>query len=223
VRKWLLILGLVAAGLLLVAGVGVFALYHAARHVPDFYQQALSQNPQAAELASDAMLEQTAALTSDIRRGGHWQAVFTADQINGWLAVDLERNHPDLLPSSLSAPRVAIRPDRMWLAFRLDRNDFKSVVSLAADVYLAEPNVVALRIRQARAGLIPLPLDAFLEKIAEKASDLDLDIQWRQAEGDPVVEITVPAPRDEDDQAVRIESLQLGEGKLTVSGSTEPE
>ena len=220
-RKWLLRLSLIAVVILLAVGAGVLGVYRASQHVPEFYEHALTGDPKAAEDASDEMIEQAAALASDIRKGGQWEAVFTAEQINGWLAVDLERNYPDLLPSSLSDPRVAIEPDQMWIACRLTRRNLKSVVSMAADVYLAEPNVIALRIRRARAGIVPLPLDTVLDKISQKASDLDLDIQWRQAEGDPVVEISIPPPRDEDDKAVRIEALRLGKGKLYLSGSTE--
>jgi hypothetical protein len=216
-------LALVALGLLLAAGLGLFAVYQASQHVPAFYEEALAHDPKAAEDASGEMIEQAAALASDMKKGGQWQAVFTAEQINGWLAVDLERNYPDLLPSSLSDPRVAIEPDQMWIACRLERRNLNSVVSLAADAYLAEPNVLALRIRRARAGMVPLPLETVLDKISEKASELDLDIRWRQAEGDPVVEIVMPPPRDEEEKAVRIEALRLAEGKIYLSGSTEEE
>lgn len=220
-RKWLFRLTLVTVFALLALGVGFLALYRASQHVPKFYEQALTGDPKAVEDASDEMIEQAAALANEIRQGGQWEAVFTAEQINGWLAVDMERNYPDLLPSSLSDPRVAIEPDQMWIACRLERHNLKSVVSMAADVYLAAPNVIALRIRRARAGLVPLPLGKVLDTISQQASDLDLAIQWRQAEGDPVVEIAIPPPRDEDDKAVRIEALRLGEGKLYLSGSTE--
>lgn len=220
-RKWVLRLTLVALVALLAVGGGLFGLYRASQHVPEFYAHALTENPKTVEDASDEMIEQAAALANEISQGSEWEAVFTAEQINGWLAVDMEQNYPDLLPSSLSDPRVAIQPDQMLIACRLERRHLKSVVSMAADVYLAAPNVIALQIRRARAGLVPLPLDKVLDKISEKASDLDLEIQWRQAEGDPVVEISVPPPRDEDDDAVRIEALRLGEGKLYLSGSTE--
>ena len=95
-------------------------------------------------------------------------------------------------------------------------------MSLAVDVYLAKPNVLALRIRKARAGLLPVPLKTITDQITEKAEEMDLGLRWRQADGDPVAEIPIPPPRDADDKAVRVETLRLGEGKVYLAGSTEP-
>ena len=158
-KRRLVTVALVVLGLVLVVSLGLTTVYWGSQQVPEFYEQALAEDPQAAEQASGEMLEQAAALASDIEQGGRWEAVFTAEQINGWLAVDMERNYPDLLPSSLSDPRVAIEPDTFWIACRIDRGKLKGVVSMAADAYLARTNVVALRIRHARAGILPLPLD----------------------------------------------------------------
>jgi hypothetical protein len=221
VRRRLVTVGFVALGLVLLVGLGLLAVYWGSQHVPAFYRQALAGDPKAAEEASGRMIEQAAALASHVEKGGRWEAVFTAEEINGWLAVDMERNYPDLLPPSLSDPRVDIQPEGVWIACRLDRGNMTSVVSLGADLYLARPNVVALRIRQARAGVLPLPLDTVLDKISEQADELDLQIAWLQTEGDPVVEITLPPPRSEDDKAIQIEAIRLGQGKIYLSGSSD--
>ncbi len=221
-RKRLLIAAFSLAALSLGLGVAAFAAYRLSQQVPEFYQQALRADPQSEQEASDLMLQEATALASEVRQGGDWQAVFTAEQINGWLAVDMVRNHPDLLPRSVSDPRVAIGPEQVRLACRVDRRNWKGVVWLAVDVYLAdEPNVIALRIRGARAGVLPLPLDMILDHIGRKADQLDLRIRWRQADGDPVVEIPVPPPRDAEEKVLRIETLQLAEGKVYLSGSTQ--
>src|SRR5215467_5920384 len=63
-------------------------LYWACQQSPPFYNQALAQDPATAHSASDALVRQAAELASDVRRPGRWQAQFTAEQINGWLAYD---------------------------------------------------------------------------------------------------------------------------------------
>lgn len=219
-RRPLRTTALVVCGLLLAAGLAGLAIYRASQAMPEFYLQALEADDQVQEQASDEMVQRATALASDVKKQGDWKAVFTAQQINGWLAVDMVENHPDLLPSSLSDPRVAIDPERLQVAFRAKRGQWKGVVSLAVDVYLAKPNVVALRIRGARAGLLPIPLRTVLDKITEKVDELDLQVQWLTVDGDPVAEMTLPPPRDADDKEVRIETLELGEGKIYLAGST---
>jgi hypothetical protein len=207
-------------GILLVAA-GLSALYAATQHVPEFYRQAIAADPAAQRQQSEQMLQQATALMSSFKKQGHWEAVFTAEQINGWLAVDMVQNHPDTLPSSLHDPRVAIEPDRMTLACRFRWGPFSSVLNLTVDPYLAESNVLALRIRNARAGLLPMPLGKVLDHISETARHTDLRLTWRRVGGDPVALISLPAPGDPDGEVVRIETLQLGRGEIYVAGTTQ--
>lgn len=211
----------VALGIAVTIAIVLLLLYMAARHEPAFYRRAMEIEPAVLEKASDRMLQQATALASAVKHEGHWEALFTAEQINGWLAVDMARNHSDLLPASLSDPRVAIEPERMRIACRLDRGNWRSVLSLSVDVYLAEPDVIAVRIREARAGALPLPLQGILDRISEEANQTDVEVRWLQAEGDPVAEIPIPPLRDAKGKVIRIETLQLGEGKVYLSGVTE--
>ena len=201
---------------------GGFALFQATRQVPDFYHQALQADTAAQRVASDEMLQKAAALASDLKKEGTWRALFTAEEINGWLAVDLTDNYPGALPESLSDLRVTIGSDQLTLACRLDRDGWQCVVSLLVEVYLAEPNVLALRIRKARAGAIPLPLDDVLEQISRAARRMDLELEWRQADGDPVALLSIRSPKDADGRLVRIESLELAENEIYLAGSTGP-
>jgi len=220
VRKRLRIGILLGCGVLLVACGTLLVVWKMSQQVPEFYVQALEVDPAKQEEASDQMLERATALASDVRQEGRWKALFTAEQINGWLAVDMVKNHPDLLPRSVGDPRVAIEPDKVTVACRFQRGQIDTVLSLTADVYLSEPNVAALRIRKARAGMLPLPLEKVLERISEAANRLNLDIRRRQAEGDPVILISIPQ-RTEGGRLVRVESLRLGEGEIYLSGSTD--
>ncbi|OHB67618.1 MAG: hypothetical protein A2V70_03470, partial [Planctomycetes bacterium RBG_13_63_9] len=185
--KKLRIAALVGCGLVLVVAVGFFALYKGLKHEPQFYREALAVDPAAQKQTSDEMLRRATALRNDVQRGGPWHALFTAEQINGWLAVDLAENYPDALPETLSDPRVAIRPDRIMLACRLRQAYGSSVVSLTVEPYLPEPNLLALRIRQARAGALPAPLGKILDGISQAAAQAQLRVHWQQADGDPVV------------------------------------
>jgi hypothetical protein len=95
------------------------------------------------------------------------------------------------------------------------------VVSLIVEPSLPEPNVLALRIRKARAGMLPVPLGKILDRISQAARKTGLRLQWRQAGGDPVVFISIPPPQNQHDRLVQIETLRLGKGEIYLAGTTK--
>lgn len=220
-KRWLQ-LGLGLASLLLViAAAAMFLVQRASQHVPEFYAEALKADPGQQRIASQRMTKAAAALASDLKREGGWQAVFTEEEINAWLAVELVERHGDLLAAAVSAPRLKIEPDNLTLAFRYRDGRRSVVVSLSVDAYLVEPNVVALRIRKARAGSLPLPLDKILREVSKSTAQLEWQIEWRQAGGDPVAQITIPALGARKNRQAQIETLRLESGKIVLAGSTK--
>jgi hypothetical protein len=213
------ILRWIAYCLALLIVLALLGLYLAVRHEPAFYRRALQADPAELAKGSDRLVRQAAALQSVGQREGRWEAVITAVEINGWLAVDLAKNHPNALPPALKEPRVAIDPSGITMACRYQQGVVNSVLNLKVQPYLAEPNVIALRIVRARAGAMPAPLRQVLDAITEAARAADLPLQWRPADGDPVA--LLPLPTDEGDRIVRIEKIELREGEIYVTGSTQ--
>jgi hypothetical protein len=209
----------IAIGLAAVIGLVVLGLYLAARHEPAFYREALEIEPAVLEKASDDMLRRTAALASAVKKEGHWEALFTAEQINGWLAVDLVKNHPSALPPTLHDPRVTIDQKRITIACRFEQGGVNSVLSLTVEPSMPEPNVIALRIVKARAGLLPVPLAKVLDRVSQAARGMECRLQWRNTGGDPVAMLSFPDA--DDDRPVSIESLRLGDGEIYVAGTTQ--
>ncbi len=216
VRKTLTILGVLLLLLVLV----LFGIWRALRHEPEFWQEAVQVDRAIYEEASDEMVRRTMAFRNTIRHEGDWEAVFTAQQINGWLAVDLVENHGESIPKSVSDPRVAIEPGRMLLACRLGQGKTASVVSLAIEPDMPEPNVITLRLCKARAGALPMPLSDVLDQITKAATDAGFDLHWRQEDGDPVAVVTLSSLHDADDRLVRIESIELLDEEIRLTGST---
>jgi hypothetical protein len=222
-RRPLRIALLVALGLILAAVAALLAAYQAARHVPAFYAEALAADtdPQTLAARSDRLLQRASALHEDLLRKGAWHAVFTADEINSWLAVDVPDNHPDLLPGGFHDPRVRIDPRGITIACRAERRGLESVVSLDIDLYVDSPNVVALRVRRARVGAIPWSLKQVLATLAEAARRSQLHVDWRQASGDPVLRISIPPVKGGHGKAVRIDTIELQPGAVSIAGTTE--
>lgn len=210
----------IAGGLVALIAVVLLVLYLAVRHEPAFYREAMEIEPAVLETGSDQMLRQTTALASSVKKEGHWEALFTAEQVNGWLAVDRVKNHPNILPPIMQDPRVEIDPNQITVACRCEQGGLVSVLSLTVQPYVPEPNVIALRIIRARAGLLPAPLKQVTDGLAKAAQDLQLHLEWKQSGGDPVAMLSLPTDA-EDDQQVSIETIRLGDGEIYVSGTTK--
>jgi len=200
---------------------GLIGVFLALRYEPKFYRDVLAVEPETQEKGSDDMLQRTAALVSDVRKPGKWHAHFTAEQINGWLAVDFVKNHLGALPPLFSNLRVSIESDGIVLACRYEGGIASTVLTLTVEPYVPEENVLALRIVRVRAGLVPMSLEKVLDGISDAARRSEWRIEWRQSGGDPVALLSAPPPDNEGDLAVKIETVRLGKGDIFVSGSTE--
>jgi hypothetical protein len=200
----------------LVAG-GIW-LYRSLSHVPPFYSDALAVDESVLKQSNREMLRRTAALNNDVKRPGRWEALFTDEQINGWLAVDVPKNHPDLIPPQASNPRVQIVPGRLLAGAQIE-NAVSAIVSVELDIRLTDTNVLAVRIQKLRVGDVPWGLDEILDDVIATARDWGLHVEQTQTEGDPVLLLTMPAELDR--RRVLVERLELREGEVYLSGSTK--
>ena len=209
-----------AGGFVTLVLLALGGLYGAARHVPRFYQQALSAEPAVRQQHSDRLLENAAALASSVARQGRWQALFTAEEINGWLAVDAVKNFPELLPPGVADPRVTIERDRIAVGCRYLDGPVETVLTLEGEAYLEEPNVLAVRIRRARAGSLPAPLGSLLAGISRAADAAGVQLHWLQSDGDPVAVIRLQPTGDEQASLHSIETIELRDGEIYLAGRT---
>ncbi|MBN2217474.1 MAG: hypothetical protein JW719_08865, partial [Pirellulales bacterium] len=216
-RIWYLLAGMFLGA---IVGAGVW-VYWAACQVPLWYQEKTqtAADRDAQREASDQMEQRVADLVSGLETTGRWKVVFTEEQINGWLAHGLPKKHRNALPQGFTDPRVKITPEDVSGACRVERGAVSAIVSLTVDVYLAEPNVVAVRFRRARLGRLAWPLGKVLDGISQSARAAEVPLAWHQVEADPVALIRIPDVHR--DKRIRIEVVQLGEGKLYVAGVTE--
>ena len=97
----------------------LLGLQSALHRVPDFYAQAIAMPAATQQAAGEALERNVLALHNEVRDGGQWSAVFTDEQINGWLAADLPEKFPHALAAGHARPArgVPARPiaDRLPL------------------------------------------------------------------------------------------------------------
>jgi hypothetical protein len=212
-------IGLAAIAAIVVALVA--SSYVAMQRVRPFYVQALQLDPQELEESSRQLESRATALYSDARKSGHWQATFSADQINGWMATQLDAGQERALPDEVSAPRVALGDGTISLGFRTRQGGVETVVAVDAIVALTETGEVTVRLTSVRAGALPLPVMQVAGKIAAACRQLDLPVRWTQADGLPVALVDVSSAADSKGRRMHLDTIELSDGSLLVAGHTE--
>lgn len=222
-RKLIKIVLLTITGLTVLVAVLLFAAYRASQHEPEFYAEAMQADPAKQEEAGDELERRVLDLHNNARREGDWTAIFSDEQINGWLAVDLPKKYPRALPAGASDPRVAITEGQALLGCRHESARLSTVVSLAVTVDLSEEeNTLAIRIAKARAGALPVPMKRWLESITKGARRAGVPLRWAQLKGDPVALVPISIRHQElKNRQLVIESIELLDGEIRLAGRTE--
>jgi len=186
--------------------------------VQPFYQQALQLDPELLQRGSRELESRATALYSDAQRRGQWQALFTAEQINGWLAAEEQQK---ALPTNIRDPRVAISPDLLTLGFRTKSSGVETIVSVEAAVFLTEEGAVGIHFRSVRAGALPLPMLPLAEEIAAACTELGLPVRWTQHNAQPVAVVEIHSNPSTEKRHFFIDLIELRHGELFVAGHTE--
>lgn len=222
-RRWLrLLLGVLVAVLLLGAASGYW-LYRAAQHVPSFYQAQLEMPIETLATAGDELEAGLLDLHNQVQVENQWRAEFSDDQINGWLAVDLPKAFPRALTSGMSNPRVSITDGHMMLACKIDDGNLPFVASMDVSVFMTDhPNVLGVRIHKTRIGAVPGLTNLVTDQISYAAWRSRVRLKWAQQDGDPVAMVTLPDEISKEIGRVTLESITLQEGRVILTGKTEP-
>lgn len=195
-------------------------------HEPAFYRRRMAASaggqggnePQ----ASRRLVTRLSALWADGSRPGPWETVVTEEEVNAWLATALPRNHQQLLPAGMTAPRVAIGPRRLRLAARVGGGPFTTVASLDAEITLRGVNQVGVVVSGARLGALPLPRGLASQAIARRLAAEGLTTESRRLDGRAVLVVYTAAGHDAGGRARRLESLALQDGAVAAAGVTLP-
>ena len=77
-----------------------------------------------------------------------------------------------------------------------------------------------LHFRDAKAGLVPLPLKRSTD-VAEKAAEkTNISLKWQQNSGDPVALIQIPEQVEDVEGRLIVENIEVRDGEVYLSGRT---
>jgi hypothetical protein len=195
--------------------------YYAARQVEPYYTEALRTEPEVLERGRRELETRASALYSDANQIGHWQALFTVEQINGWLATQLANDKRSELPENMRDPRIAIARDRLTLGFRAKPGGVDTVVSVDASVLITEDGNVGIRFMSVRAGALPLPVLQLADELATACKKLKLPVRWTQEKGQPIAIVNIASNASADNREFFIDSIELRNNEMYLAGHTE--
>jgi hypothetical protein len=213
-RRWIV---LAAAPVLLLALPGAF--YACLNYQPRFYRARTTMPPQRRQAEARQFVAQSLQLRNDIMNEPTWEAAFTDEEVNAWLAEDLVVHFADQIPPGVHEPRVAFEPDRVTLAFQLDQGPIRSLIWVVVRVDVPEPNVLSLAIEKIRAGMMPVSAQSLLGPITEHARQRGLDIHWDHDDGLPRALVRYQADQRRAD--IVLEQFRVLNGQVRLSGRSE--
>ena len=192
----------------------------AVQQVQPFYAAALQADPEALQGASREMESRVAALYSDVVGQENWQTAFSEHEVNGWLAVALKEKYADLISENVSDPRVAFADDAVLIGFRYRDGSIDTVLSVRVDAFVSDEDQLAIRLRKAHAGTLPLPLAKIVEPLTRWARDNEIPLRWTQQAGSPVALVPLQGILSTDDERRQLATIELHQGELVLAGKT---
>jgi hypothetical protein len=218
-RRKSLLFGLLIV--LLVAGVGT-GVALLAQHEPEFYLRAAVPPGQERKQRSGQFIQEFFQFCQDVHHYQEWNARFEEDCINSYFEEQFVSSGlaEKVLPEGITAPRVAIEPEKIRLAFRYGVSPLTTIISIDLRMWLApkEPNVVALELQGLHAGSLPVSAQSLLERLSETARQNNIEMTWYRFHGNPVALLRFQA--DQDHPSFRLDRLVLHQGAIEIRGSS---
>ncbi|MFO0889529.1 MAG: hypothetical protein U0790_10370 [Isosphaeraceae bacterium] len=186
---------------------------------PPYYRDMVRLTRAQREVGAKHFVAQSLQLRNDIVNEPTWEAVFSDQEVNAWLAEDLVTHFADQLPPEVHDPRVLFETDRVILAFQLDKGGFQSVITVVARPRVPTENTVELTLEKIRAGILPVPADNVLDRIIEHARIQGVNVQWQRRDGYPVVVMQYTPNLARED--VQLEELEIRSGQIRLAGRSD--
>jgi len=220
--RWVKRIGITVLTILFLTSLTGWWLFRQSRVVPEFYQQATQLSHPDTEAGSHKLEANVAKLQEDASKPGSWEASFSEDDINAWLINQLPLKFKQLQTAGARDPRISIQQDHLLAAARYTDARLDTVISCELHVELTEePNLLAVHIRELKAGAISLPISQFVDGVSTEAAKGGVQIRWDLTEPGPTALVQVPSEHAGYAYSpVIIESIQMIDGAIILSGHT---
>ena len=213
-------LGIVA---LLIGVMLIFLLWRGSQVAPTFYQEALAVTPETQRQASEEFTAATEEVVELIESKREWETSISEEQLNGWLAIDLQEMLRAQGITELEQPRCRIETDGLSLACRWKASGVGGVLLLECrPVYDADSESLTIELHRISSGLLSVPRSRWLEPVRRAIESSNLPVTWGVDQEPPSFEVDLSRIEASPGRRLTFESVELQEGAIVVSGSSLP-
>lgn len=210
---------LASLGLLFFVAVGTaVGLYLSATAAVPEYEAAVTVDPEVAEAKRREFESRLAALVSDTQAAPEWQSRITAEQVNAWLALRMERDFPGFQKGGFSEPRVLFGEGTATFAARSTLGRLDGVVSVTLRPEVTESDELALWIESAKIGRLSLPLEAILGQLRQTTLAETGPLRLTQSGGRGAVIVDLDRIEAGRAKGVRLTGVNVRPGELLLRG-----
>lgn len=197
-------------------------LFVALEWVPDFYGQTLRISDQQNAQMGAALMKIVQLFQTQIAQDGTWELKLSDAQINGWLATELPKQQPRVLPDTMQDPRIAIIPDICRIACQYQDMGTRAVLQMSVTAIPEPvPNQIRLRVLEATVGSVP-GLEHMAEgPILHAAWKSGIRVKWMDLDRYPEVVASLPPQWLPSNRAVFVDSITFRQGEVLISGRAE--
>lgn len=209
--------------LLLLLGAGSGGLYWSSSQVPEFYQAALREQsqPEVRQQKAKQFVQHSMQLVNDVRnKEPRWSQEFSEEQVNAWLAEELHQKFNKWVPKGITDPRVKFDKNQIDLGFHLTLKKWSGIISLKFKPWLMKNHQLVLELDQAKAGLLPIPIDDAISDLIREARNEGWYIEWGQANGNDVLIVHLDRGKS---KLPELTALAVEPGLFRLAGKTEVE
>ena len=183
---------------------------------PSYYRAMIGLSREKRAGRAKKFVAQSLQLRNDICNEPNWEAVFTDQEVNAWLAEDLVTLFADRLPPEVNEPASSSRSIGSFSRSSCGKGAYSRYHGGRSPA-IPEGNTIELTLEKIRAGILPVPADNILDRIIEYARSHGVDAEWARKDGFPVVVMRYTPHIERED--VQLEELQIRDHEIRLAGA----
>jgi len=149
----------------------------------------------------------------------HWQTELTEEEINGYLAVEVPRNLPQLSANGIKDPRISLQNDQLEIACQIEQGMVSGVLNLVLDIQFPQPNRCEILFQRAYVGLVPFSRETVRDTFAAGLRGGGRTLESTKVQGYPALVIDFGDNLKNQDFSLFLREIRVTNGSLSISGA----